>query len=43
MIRAKKERNFFRISSVLLFAMAVYFGYEGVGAFAEGLEELKIL
>ena len=35
--------TFFRISSVLLFAMAVYFGYEGVGAFAEGLEELKIL
>jgi len=35
--------TFFRVSSVLLFAMAVYFGYEGVGAFAEGLEELKIL
>jgi high-affinity iron transporter len=35
--------TFFRVSSVLLFLMAVYFGYEGVHAFTEGLEELKVL
>lgn len=35
--------TFFRVSSVLLFLMAVYFGYEGVGAFIEGLEELKVI
>ena len=35
--------TFFRVSSVLLFIMAVYFGYEGTFAFVEGLKELKVI
>jgi len=35
--------TFFRVSSVLLFIMAIYFGYEGGHALYEGLEELHVL
>lgn len=35
--------SFFRVSSVLLFIMSVYFGYEGTLTFIEGLEELKVI
>ena len=31
---------FFRASSILLFALAVYFGYEGIYELHEGIEEL---
>jgi len=32
--------TFFRVSSILLFALAVYFAYEGIHELHEGLEEL---
>ena len=31
---------FFRASSILLFALAIYFAYEGIHELREGLEEL---
>ena len=31
---------FFRASSILLFALAVYFAYEGIQELHEGIEEL---
>lgn len=34
---------FFRVSSIVLVILSVYFGYEGVSAVWEGLEELKIV
>jgi len=34
---------FFRVSSIILVMLSVYFGYEGVSAVWEGLEELKIV
>ena len=33
---------FFRASSVLLALLAVYFAYEGIHEFGEGVEALKV-
>jgi high-affinity Fe2+/Pb2+ permease len=35
--------TFFRISSILLLLLSVYFGYEGAKDFYAGLRELKVI
>jgi hypothetical protein len=35
--------TFFRISSILLLMLSVYFGYEGAKDFYAGLRELKVI
>jgi len=34
---------FFRASSILLFALAIYFAYEGIHELREGIEELALI
>ena len=35
--------TFFRASSILLFALAIYFAYEGIHELHEGIEELALI
>jgi hypothetical protein len=35
--------TFFRISSILLLLLSIYFGYEGAKDFYAGLRELKVI
>jgi len=35
--------TFFRVSSILLLLLSVYFGYEGAKEFYAGLRELKVI
>jgi len=34
---------FFRASSILLFALAIYFAYEGIHELSEGFEKLALI